>query len=573
LYAGGTNSDDRGKLIVAWADAGRGARKILSAGNDTIAGLAALPEGGLLVVASDPLVALLEPNGGLRWSHSAPKADFRNQRDVLAVSADGTIVDFGFEQGGKSPLRFDVRALKLSRDPLADHQTIPAKRTGLAIEGRSTALTLNSKLIELDPYERARSLAINQDADRFVLGTDWFLRAIDANAAPLWQRGAPGTAWAVNISGDGRLLVGAYGDGTIRWHRMDDGRELLALFVLPDKQNWVAWTPEGFYGATPGAFGVLRWLVNRGFDAAADTVPVSEIARLRRPDALALVLQELETARALGIADVKAARRDVQIATGSKKAPGARLHVLTIGVSDYGEKAKDLQLKFADRDAQDVASALVNTQEGSLYAEVKPMFLRDGTADKSGIFDALAAMERNMGNGAGQDLAVVMFSGHGTMIDGQFYLVPYGADNSTPTRLKASAIPTSEFQGEITKLAQHGRVLVFLDACRSAGLIGAVPAADVLKSALAASNVTVLTSSSADKLSREDEKWQHGAFTKVLLDALSGSAADIDTDNNGVITMTELTAYIAKHLSQLTGGEQHLGLDQRFQGDIFVAGL
>jgi hypothetical protein len=203
----------------------------------------------------------------------------------------------------------------------------------------------------------------------------------------------PGTVWAVNISGDGRLVVAAYSDGTIRWHRMDDGRELLALFVLADKQNWVAWTPEGFYGATAGAFGVLRWQVNRGFDAAADTVPVSAIPRLRRPDALALVLQELETARALGIADVKAARRDVQIATGSKKGPGARLHVLTIGVSDYGDKAKDLRLKFAHRDAQDVASALVNTQDGGLYAEVKPMFLRDSTADKAGIFDALAAME------------------------------------------------------------------------------------------------------------------------------------------------------------------------------------
>jgi hypothetical protein len=100
------------------------------------------------------------------------------------------------------------------------------------------------------------------------------------------------------------------------------------------------------------------------------------------------------------------------------------LHVLTIGVSHYGDKANDLRLKFADRDAQDVASALVNTQDGGLYAEVKPMFLHDGTADKAGIFDALAAMERNMASGTGQDLAVVMFSGHGTMIDGQFYLVP-----------------------------------------------------------------------------------------------------------------------------------------------------
>jgi hypothetical protein len=115
--------------------------------------------------------------------------------------------------------------------------------------------------------------------------------------------------WAVNISGDGRLVVAACGDGTIRWHRMDDGRELLALFVLADKQNWVAWTPEGFYGATAGAFGLLQWQVNRGFDAAADTVPVHEIPRLRRQDALALVLQELETARALGIADISCPQR------------------------------------------------------------------------------------------------------------------------------------------------------------------------------------------------------------------------------------------------------------------------
>jgi WD40 repeat protein len=581
LYAGGRYQElyqDRQlwhSPVLAWADAGRGERRALPAGTDTVSGLAALPDGGLLVAAADPFLEVLTPDGRPRWAHPLPQADFRNQEDVLAVSADGTMVDFGFELRGKSPLRFDLRALKLVRDPPADHQTMRPKQTGLAVENWNNRFspTLGGKPIELDRYETSESLAIHPDGSRFVLGTDWYLRAIDAKGQRLWRRDAPGVVWAVNISGDGRLVVAAYSDGTIRWYRMDDGRELLALSVLANKQNWVAWTPEGFYGATAGAFGALQWQVNRGFDAAADTVPVSAIPRLRRPDALALVLQELETARALGIADVKAARRDVQIATGSSKAPGARLHVLTIGVSDYGDKAKDLRLKFADRDAHDVASALINTQGGGLYAEVKSMFLQDATADRAGIFEALDAMKRNMAASAGQDLAVVMFSGHGTMIDGQFYLVPYGADARTPARLKASAIPAAEFQSEITKLAQHGRVLVLLDACRSAGLIGAVPAADLLKSALAASNVTVLTSSTADKLSREDEKWGHGAFTKVLLDALSGSADDIDTDHNGVISMAELTAYIAKHLSQLTGGDQQLGLDQRFQGDVFVAGL
>ena len=53
-----------------------------------------------------------------------------------------------------------------------------------------------------------------------------------------------------------------------------------------------------------------------------------------------------------------------------------------------------------------------------------PILPHDGTADKAGIFDALSAMERSMQSSAGHDLAVVIFSGHGTMIDNRFYPVP-----------------------------------------------------------------------------------------------------------------------------------------------------
>src|SRR4051794_23429809 len=55
------------------------------------------------------------------------------------------------------------------------------------------------------------------------------------------------------------LVVAAYGDGTIRWHRMSDGQELLAFYPLPDRQRWVAWTPEGYYAAAPGTAEVLGW--------------------------------------------------------------------------------------------------------------------------------------------------------------------------------------------------------------------------------------------------------------------------------------------------------------------------
>ncbi|HEX8166077.1 MAG TPA: caspase family protein [Beijerinckiaceae bacterium] len=582
LFAGGKHVPRKGKQVLAWADAGRGERRALAVARHTIMGIAALLADRLLVGTADPYLAVLESDGSALWAHQSPQAQFLGQESSFAISPDGTIVDFGFEEFGKSPLRFNLRNLTLSADSPADQLTLQPKQAGLSIENwiDSSGPTLNGRDIALKSLELSRSLAVRPDNDGFILGADFTMNAYDAKGKRIWRREVPGTAWAVNITSDGRLVVAAYDDGTIRWHRMDDGRELLAFMVLGDRKNWVAWTPEGFYAATPGAHGVLQWHVNRGAEAAAATVPVSAIPKLRRPDALVHVLRELETARALGIADMAAARYDVQVATGAAKAPGARLHVLTVGVSDYGDKAKHLRLEFAHKDAHDVASALVNTQgsifnkRGGLYAEVLPIHLEDKMADRAGIAEAFAALQRNMAkNSGGNDLAVVMFSGHGAVIDDRFYLLPHGVDAATPARLKASAYPASEFQAEVEKLARHGRVLVLLDACRSGAMADGsklAPNPDLLRGLLAQSNVTVLTSSKADKLSREDRKWGNGAFTKVLLEAF-GRAADID--NNGVISMSELTAYLTAHLPNLTGGEQHPGMEQRFQSDILVAGL
>jgi hypothetical protein len=171
LYAGGIFGNDPARLL-AWANAGRGGRRVLPAGTNTIGALAALPDDGLMVTTQDPHVEVLEADGLPRWVHPAPNADMRDQYQTLAVSADGTIVDFGFEQSGKSPVCFDVRALKLSRIPLADHQTIPAKQDGLAVQGFRNGLspTLDGKPIKLAQNETARSLSVHPDGNRFGFG-------------------------------------------------------------------------------------------------------------------------------------------------------------------------------------------------------------------------------------------------------------------------------------------------------------------------------------------------------------------------------------------------------------------
>jgi WD40 repeat protein len=497
LFAAGSYGPVDSSPVLAWAGGGAGARRAVMAGANTVMGLVPLPGGNLLVASGDPWLGRLAPDGTPRWRHGPPAADLRNEEKRFSVSADGERIGFYFYPSGKSPAHFDLTSRALIAGSATDAGMEVPHQTGLPVENWHNQYnpTLGGKPLPLQPYETSRSLAVDPKGDRFVLGTEWQLRAFDAQGKPLWTRTAPGAAWAVNITGDGRLVVAAYGDGTIRWHRMSDGAELLAFMPLADRTNWVAWTPEGFYAATASAQGMLRWHVNRGWDAPADSVPIADIPGSYRPAVLPLVLQELETPRALGLAVMAEHKREVMAGTKSQVPPGDRLYLLAIGISAYNEEyAKNLRLQYADRDASDLASAIVNTQS-SLY-QVQPLVLLDKDANKLGIMEALASMRQHM---AGNDLAVVHFSGHGAMVDGELYLLPYEVNARNDASIKASGLKADDLKHELLELAKSGRVLVLLDACHSGAttMNGAAVAidADALRIGLAAGNVTVLTSS------------------------------------------------------------------------------
>ena len=569
-------ADTRRNILLAWDRAGLGReRRLPLCDQVTAAGLGALPDGQILVASTRPCLGAMSPDGKAAWTVASPLADFRDQTDALRISADGKVVDFGFGDSANTRLRFDVRSLRLERRP-SRRADVRANREGLAIvdwrNGQSPRLAGNP--IRIEQYDQSRSLAIAEDSKRFFLGSSFALASYDDAGAVKWRRETRGEVWAVNASRNGRIVVAAYGDGTICWHRTDDGRELLALQVLANKTDWVLWTQEGFYEATPGAEDVLKWVVNHGTDSAATTVSVSAIARLHRPDALPLVLDELETARALGIADVAAARLSVQVATGSAKPPGAVLHVLAIGIDHFGDKAGGLHLDYAVDDARDVAAALVASQKSApgkatLYADVSLQYLPDDSAGRTAILEAMDAMAQSMrASGSNQDVAVILFSSHGEMIQGQFYLVPYGFDVRTPTAMETSAISADEFARKVKALADRGKVLLLLDACHS-GAVGPEggPDASVLRNAMNLDNVTVLTSSRKDELSQESPAWNYGAFTQAFLDALSGGA---DREGHGVISMPELAEAMDKDLETLSKGKQHLGPHLNFLGDVFV---
>lgn len=113
---------------------------------------------------------------------------------------------------------------------------------------------------------------------------------------------------------NGRYALAAYSDGTIRWHRMTDGKEVLAFFPHKDRKRWILWTPSGYYDASPGAEDLIGWHVNNGPDAAADFFPVSQFRdTYYRPDVIARVLQTGDESRALQLANEEAGRKLQQL--------------------------------------------------------------------------------------------------------------------------------------------------------------------------------------------------------------------------------------------------------------------
>lgn len=77
---------------------------------------------------------------------------------------------------------------------------------------------------------------------------------------------------------------------------------LLSLFFAG--QDWIAWTPEGYYAASPGGEKLMGWHVNNGLEQMASFYPASQFrSTLYRPDVIKLLLKTGSVERALEEAD------------------------------------------------------------------------------------------------------------------------------------------------------------------------------------------------------------------------------------------------------------------------------
>lgn len=207
-----------------------------------------------------------------------------------------------------------------------------------------------------------------------------------------------------------------------------------------------------------------------------------------------------------------------------------------------------LKLAYAAKDAHDFVQTIAR-QEGRLYSKIDSTELLDEKANKDAILDGLETIQKQT---TANDVAMIFLAGHGVDDANNFYyFLPVGADTG---KLKSTAVPYSEIENTVKNIA--GKVLFFVDTCRSGDLMGGRRGPPdiqriVNELASAENGAVVFASSTGNQYSQEDLKWENGAFTEALVEGLNGARAE-----GGRVTINLLAFHISERVKDLTKGTQ-----------------
>jgi uncharacterized caspase-like protein/peptidoglycan/xylan/chitin deacetylase (PgdA/CDA1 family) len=235
---------------------------------------------------------------------------------------------------------------------------------------------------------------------------------------------------------------------------------------------------------------------------------------------------------------------------------------ILVGVDNY---PKWPRLQYAVHDAEGVGQLLVQKFG---FAPERVITLKNEQATRTGI---LAAFHDKLAHGGLQpnDRIFVFFAGHGAtrkLSSGRDlgYIIPYDAD---PDQLATDAIPMTEIQN-IAESLQAKHAFFVMDACYSGlGLTRGGANASFLRDNARRLGRQMLTAGGADQLVSDGGPNGHSVFTWTLMQGLGGKA---DLNGDGLITATELAAYVAPAVSSVSRQTPAFGSLPGSEGGDFV---
>jgi WD40 repeat protein len=238
-------------------------------------------------------------------------------------SPDGQAVSWGTRTTGETidvghALERTFCFANLSFGPPPDKSFVRAKpRLGVLQMGLNLATTpinlrkilflKNDALVSTftleQPYDQVRCYTLLANERAFIGSNDGgYLVDIKTGVKEKHMTDRGEDLWGVAPSPNDRYILTAGNDQVLRVWRLDTGTLLVALFVADEE--WIAWTPEGYYAASFAGESLMGWHLNRGPETMSEFYPASRFRKsLYRPDVIRRLLQTGDLTKALELAD------------------------------------------------------------------------------------------------------------------------------------------------------------------------------------------------------------------------------------------------------------------------------
>ena len=245
--------------------------------------------------------------------------------------------------------------------------------------------------------------------------------------------------------------------------------------------------------------------------------------------------------------------------TGPAEEIRPSLFILAVGISQY--RAPELKLALADKDADDFKKIFDGQKKAYRKVEIVKLDNEKATAAEiRRALDWFAAAPTS------HDVAMLFMAGHGVDDQGgRYFFVPQEVG---PKEAMSRGLAYADIRRALASVA--GRVLFFVDTCHAGAAWGNPEKSPTDVSRIVndlnspEQRVMTFASSTGRQPSYERAEWGNGAFTKAVVEALSGKA---DFFQNGYVTTAELDAYVSDRVPKLTGGLQTPAIARPFGVD------
>ncbi len=312
LYGWGSNG--KNGIVRIWEDFGQGpfTDLVIKTGYNLIS----LSEGKIALTSFYPDLAVVSSKNKILWQKSADLHSFNKLDSThFRINKTGNII--GFTPDDQSPWTFDLSTRRL----IPEQSLFPSYTNNNNI----TPVTLNTFFpvinqirvdFVIDNDDNATGFDITSDGNEVILGGIKYLYKTDNKAILKWKVYLPYFALGgVNISGNDKTVACILADGTFRWYSMETGKELLALYLHPDKKRWVLFTPLGYYDASLGAEDFLGWHLNNGPDKTPSFYPVSRFKeKYYRPDIIDAIFETYNEEEAITLANSRSIKKIISSA-------------------------------------------------------------------------------------------------------------------------------------------------------------------------------------------------------------------------------------------------------------------